>query len=214
MKKNIYLFIFLCLSILSYSQKYQSAVIEMKDGTKKPGWVQSKSLSNGKQIQFKADENAKAESILNTGINAIEFSTNTNKKDRLDYVSFYPTDKKTKTESTWMLKLVSGYYDLYTVADYSFDKAGNIVLSTNYLVGSTLPEFYYFIKKQDEKNAVLFGLHSPSPTYFGLHKILKENVAKLMSDDPILVKKVESKQLSTKNMEQIVKQYNDFKAKP
>ena len=214
MKQNFYLLIFLCLSILGYSQKFQSAVIEMKDGSKKSGLVQSKSLSNGKQIQFKEDENAKAESILNTGINAIEFSTNNNKNYRLDYISFYPTAKRNKTEATWMLKLVSGYYDLYTVADYSFDKAGNIVLSTNYLVGSTLPEFYYFVKKQDENIGDIFGLYSPSPNYLGLHKILKENVAKLMADDPALVKKVEAKQLSTKHIEQIVKQYNEFKAKP
>jgi lipopolysaccharide export LptBFGC system permease protein LptF len=214
MRKNFYLLVFLCLSVFSYSQKFQSAVIEMKDGSKKTGWVQSKSLSNGKQIQFKADENAKAEPVSNTGISAIEFSTTNNKNYRLDYVSFYPTEKRNKTEATWMLKLVSGYYDLYTVADYSFDKAGNIVLSTNYLVGSTLPEFYYFVKKQGESNAQIFGLYSPSPNYFGLHKILKESVNKLMADDPALVKKVESKQLSTKNIEQIVKQYNEFKAKP
>ena len=211
--KNFYLLIFISLSVLGYSQKFQSAVVEMKDGTKKLGWVQSKSLSNGKQIQFKADENSKAESILNSGLNAIEFTGSNNKNYRLDYVTFYPTDKRTKTEATWMLKLVSGYYDLYTVADYSFDKAGNIVLSTNYLVGSTLPEFYYFVKKQDEANALIIGLHSPSPNYFGLHKILKENVGKLMADYPALVKKVEAKQLSTKHIEQIVKQYNEFKAK-
>lgn len=84
-------------------------------------------------------------------------------------------------------------------------KAGNIVLSSNYLAGSTLPEFYYFVKKQDENNAEIFGIHSPSPSYFGLHKILKENVAKLMADDPGLVKKVEAKELSTKHIEQIVK---------
>lgn len=213
MKKNVYFFIFLCLSILGYSQKFQSAVVELKDGTKKSGFVQSKSLSNGKQIQFKAEEDSKAETILNSGINSIEFSVNNNKNYRLDYVSFYPTAKRTKPEATWMLKLVSGYYDLYTVADYSFDKAGNIKLSTNYLVGSTLPEFYYFVKKQEENVADIFGIHSPSPNYFGLHKILKENVVKMMADDSALVKKVEAKQLSTKNIEQIVKQYNDFKAK-
>ena len=213
MKKNFYFLIFLCLSIFSYSQKFQSALVEMKDGSKKSGFVQAKSLSNGKQIQFKANEDAKAEPILNTGITAIEFTTSTSKNYRLDYVSIYANAKKTKAESGWMLKLVSGYYDLYIVADYSFDKAGNLILSTNYLAGRTLPEFYYFVKKQTESSGEMFALYSSAPNYLGLHKILKESVARLMSDDAALVKKVESKQLSTKHIEQIVKEYNDFKGK-
>lgn len=213
MKKNVYLFVFLCLSIFSYSQKFQSAVVEMKDGTNKSGFVQSKSLSNGKQIQFKVSEDAKAEAILNSGINAIEFTTNTNKNYRLDYVAIYSNAKKNKSESTWMLKLLSGYYDLYILADYSFDKAGNIVLSTDYMAGRTLPEFYYFVKKPSESAGEMFALYSSAPNYLGLHKILKESVSRLMADHPALVKKVESKQLSTKHIEQIVKQYNEFKAK-
>ena len=213
MKKNFYFLIFLCLSIFSYSQKFQSALVEMKDGSKKSGFVQAKSLSNGKQIQFKANEDAKAEPILNTGITAIEFTTSTSKNYRLDYVSIYANAKKTKAESGWMLKLVSGYYDLYIVADYSFDKAGNLILSTNYLAGRTLPEFYYFVKKQTESSGEMFALYSSAPNYLGLHKILKESVSRLMSDDAALVKKVESKQLSTKHIEQIVKEYNDFKGK-
>ena len=213
MKKNFYFLIFLCLSLISYSQKFQSAMVEMKDGSKKSGFVQAKSLSNGKQIQFKANEDAKAEPILNAGITAIEFTTSTNKNYRLDYVSIYANAKKTKAESGWMLKLVSGYYDLYIVADYSFDKAGNLILSTNYLAGRTLPEFYYFVKKQTESSGEMFALYSSAPNYLGLHKILKESVSRLMSDDAALVKKVESKQLSTKHIEQIVKEYNDFKGK-
>ncbi len=213
MKKNFYFLILLCLSLISYSQKFQSALVEMKDGSKKSGFVQAKSLSNGKQIQFKANEDAKAEPILNAGITAIEFTTSTNKNYRLDYVSIWANAKKTKAESGWMLKLVSGYYDLYIVADYSFDKAGNLILSTNYLAGRTLPEFYYFVKKQTESSGEMFALYSSAPNYLGLHKILKESVARLMSDDAALVKKVESKQLSTKHIEQIVKEYNDFKGK-
>lgn len=212
MKKNFYLFLFLCAAVFSYSQKFQSAVVEMKDGTNKSGFVQSKSLSNGKQIQFKPSEEAKAEAILNSGIAAIEFSGNNGKNYRIDYVSIYTNAKKNKAESGWMLKLLSGYYDLYIVADYSFDKGGNIVLSTDYLAGRTLPEFYYFVKKQTESSGEMFALYSSAPNYLGLHKILKENVARLMADDVALVKKVESKQLSTKHIAQIVKEYNDFKA--
>lgn len=186
----------------------------MKDGTKKTGFVQAKSLSNGKQIQFKPNEEAKPEVIPNAGITAIDFTTATNKNYRLDYVSIYANAKKTKAESAWMLKLVSGYYDLFIVADYSFDKAGNIVLSTDYLAGRTLPEFYYFVKKQTEPSGEMFALYSSAPNYLGLHKILKESVNRLMSDDEALVKKVEAKKLSTKNIGQIVKEYNEFKAKP
>ncbi len=109
-----------------------------------------------------------------------------------------------------MLKLISGYYDLYIIADYSIDKYGNIKLSTNYLASKDLPEFYYFIKKQNEAYAEAFALYSPSPSYFGLHKILKDSVTKWMSDDKALVVKVENKKLSVKDIPQIVREYNEF----
>ncbi len=210
MRKNISIFIFIALSTLVFGQKFQNATIENLDGSSKTGLVNGKSLSDSKEIKFKTDENAKAEGIAKSSIKSIDFHSTNGKTYHIDNISL-TNEKKTKTTSEWMLKLVSGYYDLFIIADYSFDKEGNLKLSTDYRVGRDLPEFYYFIKKQDEKFAETFALYSPSPTYFGLHKILKDNVIKFMSDDKALVDKVEKKKLSTKNIEQIVKEYNEFK---
>lgn len=44
-----------------------------------------------------------------------------------------------------------------------------------------------------------------------MHKILQENVGRFMADDKNLVAKVESKKYSTKNIEQIVTEYNNTK---
>lgn len=193
-----------------FGQKFQKAVIENMDGSTKTGLVNGKSLSDSKEIKFKTDENAKDERIAKASIKSIDFYSTNGSTYHIDNI-FMTNEKKTKTTSEWMLKLISGYYDLFIIADYSFDKEGNLKLSTNYLVGRDLPEFYYFIKKPNEKYADIFALYSPSPTYFGLHKILKEGVNKFMPDDKALVEKVEKKKLSTKNIEQIVKEYNEFK---
>ncbi|MGV4412789.1 hypothetical protein [Chryseobacterium sp. T1] len=210
MAKNLLIGLATLLSIATYSQKFQKAVIELSDGNKKSGLVNGKSLSDSKEIKFKNDDNAKAEAISKNTIKAIDFYSSNNKIYHIENISI-ANEKKTKFSSEWMLNILSGYYELYVIADYSFDKEGNLKLSTNYIAGKDLPEFYYYIKNKDEKYAEVFAAYSPSPTYFGLHKILKENVIKFMSDNKPLVEKVESKKLSTKNVVQIVREYNDFK---
>ena len=210
MKTKIVILTLLTISSFLSGQKFQKAVIENIDGSTKTGFVNGKSLSDSKEIKFKADENSKVEPILKSSVKSIDFSSTNGKTYHIDNI-LLTNEKKTKTTSEWMLKVVSGYYDLFVIADYSFDKEGNLTLSTDYRAGKDLPEFYYFIKKTSEKYADTFALYSPSPTYFGLHKILKEGVNKFMADDKSLVEKVEKKKLSTKNIEQIVKEYNEFK---
>ncbi len=210
MKKNIFILFFIALSSIIFGQKFQKATINQTDGTQKTGLVNGKSLSDSKEIKYKTDENTKPENISKSLIKSIDFYSSNDKVYHIENITI-TNEKKTKTSSEWMLNLVSGYYDLYIIADYSFDKEGNLKLSTNYLTGRDLPEFYYFIKNKNEKYAEIFALYSPSPTYFGLHKILKDNVVKFMSDDKDLVDKVEKKKLSTKSVEQIVKEYNEFK---
>lgn len=211
MKNKIFTLVLIASSSFIFGQKFQKAVIQNVDGSTKTGLVNAKSLSDSKEIKFKADENSKAESISKTPIKSIDFYSSNDKIYHIDNISV-TNEKKTKTSNEWMVKLASGYYDLYIIADYSFDKEGNLKLSTDYRAGRDLPEFYYFIKNKNEKSAEIFALYSPSPTYFGLHKILKEGVNKFMSDDKALVDKVEKKKLSTKNIEQIVKEYNEFKS--
>jgi len=201
---------FILFSTSIFGQKFQKAVIESVDGSTKSGLVNGKSLSDSKEIKFKTDESSKVEPILKSSVKSIDFYSTNGKTYHIDNI-FLTNERKTKTTSEWMLKLVSGYYDLFIIADYSFDKEGNLILSTDYRAGRDLPEFYYFIKKPNEKYADIFALYSPSPTYFGLHKILKEGVNKFMLDDKALIDKVEKKKLSTKNIEQIVKEYNEFK---
>src|SRR5690606_24905068 len=125
--KSTFTFLFIFAVIFAYSQKFQSATLELANGQQKTGLVNAKSLS-AKQIKFKTDENAKEETIPNSSLKSIIFMSE-NKSYQLDYLTFYTTAKRKQTESNWMLKLVSGYYNLYTVADYSFDKKGNLKLS-------------------------------------------------------------------------------------
>lgn len=66
MAKNLLIGLATLLSIATYSQKFQKAVIELSDGNKKSGLVNGKSLSDSKEIKFKNDDNAKAEAISKT----------------------------------------------------------------------------------------------------------------------------------------------------
>lgn len=181
----------------------------MSNGETRPGFVNTKSLKKKKTVVYKPSDDAAKEKIPLASIDKIIFNIQ-GQLHELDNVAFAYAEGY-KIKYAWMFKLEEGYYDLYTQAHYGFTKEGDIVFSVEYIRNGTLPSIPFFIKKFDEEVAYSFALYSNSPTYFGLHNVLRKNVKKYMADYPDLVEKVDEKDLSTSDVEQIVREYNQFK---
>ncbi|MFP3598038.1 hypothetical protein [Chryseobacterium sp. SIMBA_029] len=205
--KNVITLLLTCLSIIGFGQKYQKALLILKDGEQKQGLIQVnvKSLFQPKKFIFKVSESSEPQKIDISMVKAVTIFGKNNQVYESENIDYAFNPKKNKTKNGWALKVVSGYYNLYTFGSYSFDKEDNLTITNS---SNSLPEQFYFIRKNSETRALLFGIYSPSPTYLGLHKVLLDRVKNFMSDNPELVAKVENKELSISDIERIVRDYN------
>ncbi|WDF48299.1 hypothetical protein PQ459_07420 [Chryseobacterium sp. KACC 21268] len=214
MKTKIIILTLLTISSFLFGQKFQKAIIQMVDGNTKTGFVNGKIDKEAKKIKFKSSEKSSTETLSIDLVKSFSLQDSFGESYEFENVSVFMDEKRKKPESLLMLKLDSGYYDLYFYADISFDKKGNIQFSDKQYNVAETPAVYYFIKKEKEKEGDFFssenidGFSAFSP----FHKYLKKSVARFMSDDKTLVDKIESKKLSAKDIPQIVKEYNEFKA--
>jgi len=116
-------------------------------------------------------------------------------------------------DKEWFLKVVKGYTSLYLFTDmYLVTKTGNAyaVNRSNENTGSV---FSYYIRKKGDKVAHHFAESSDQFAVVGLGSILKKAAADYLSEDADLVDKINKKQLTHKDMEEIIHIYNDFMAK-
>lgn len=196
-----------------FGQKFQNAMIQMADGNTKKGFVNGKIDKEVKKIKFRSSEKSTTETISIDLIKSLSIQDSSGESFDIENISVYMDEKRRKPESVLMIKLDSGYYDLYFFADISFDKKGNIQFSDMQYNVAESPAVYYFIKKEKEKQGDFFAAENITGTsaFAPFHKYLKKNVARFMADDKVLVDKIENKKLSVKNIPQIVKEYNEFK---
>lgn len=159
----LFLSLFFSFSLLC-AQRFQKADLQMFNGSVKSGYVNPKSLE-ADAIVYRSSEDAQKENIPLSTVKNIVFNVD-GQQHAIENVA-YAFGEGMKKKFAWMVKLEDGYYNLYTHAMYGFTKDGDLVLSTEYLVGRTLPGMGYFIKKFDSNEAYPFAIYSNSPTYIG-----------------------------------------------
>lgn len=69
------------------------------------------------------------------------------------------------------------------------------------------------MRKKNSNIAYFFAYTSPSRSVFNLNHILKKTASWYLSEDKDLVDKIMNKQLTHKNLEEIITMYNDFMEK-
>lgn len=209
MKRNIFILVFAILSSLIFAQK---AVIQMTDGSTKKGLINGKIDKEAKKIKIK-NADSKNETIPIDLIKIITFQDSSGESYEMDKIQVYTNEKRTKSESHFMIKILEGYYDLFLWADISFNKKGIIQFSDMQYNVAESPAVYYYIKKEKEKTGDFLAAENitGNSAFPPFHKYLKKNMEKWMSDDQNLMLKVENKKLSVKDVPQIVREYNDFK---
>jgi len=214
MKTKITILVLITFSSLIYGQRFQKAIIQMIDGSTKTGFVNGKIDKEDKKIKFRSSEKSSNETLSIDLVKSFSLQDSFGESYEFENVSVFMDEKRKKPESLLLLKLDSGYYDLYFYADISFGKKGNIQFSDKQYNVAETPAVYYFIKREKEKQGDFFSSENIDGTsaFSPFHKYLKKSVARFMSDDKTLVDKIESKKLSAKDIPQIVKEYNEFKA--
>lgn len=213
MRNIITAFVLLFITTTTVGQDYQKGIINNIDGSSKKGYLLIPSNSGKDEIKFKPEINSSIETIPSSSLTSVTIISNNGNQYKLEYLTLQMTKKPNKKKS-WVLLEQKGFYNLYIVGSgFSMNKDGIFSLTSDYIKNRTLPEYQYYIKKNGEEIANFFAITSSSFTYLGLNGILKSNCKKYLSDYPELVERVTNKEFTPKDTEQIIIQYNQFKAK-
>ncbi|MDN4164993.1 hypothetical protein QWY31_05735 [Cytophagales bacterium LB-30] len=123
-------------------------------------------------------------------------------------------NKKLPKDKFMLLRVQEGYANLYFVGSrYKADKQGNVETRDTYVSGADLPSFDYYIKKKGNESIEFFSNTSPSPTMFGLNKMLKRQAAALLADDEALLKRIDAGEFKHEDIPEVISIYNANKAK-
>lgn len=185
-----------------YSQYYCKAEIIFNNDKKLEGLVDLPYRYH-KNILYKSDENSRHRKIPSDSISKITIISNDGKIYKLENIWL---DKKYQG---LVLLVVEGYTNLYYAGDgILIDKEHNLIPTSSYVSGKTQPVFYYFIKRRNERVVTLLAITSPSVTMFGKAKTFRKAAAHYFNDWPELVIRLNNKEFTDKDVEKVVKLYN------
>jgi hypothetical protein len=198
---TILLILLLCINSV-YSQHYCKAEITFNNDKKLEGLVDLP-YKYDKYILYKSDEDSRHRKIPSDSITKITMFSKDGKIYKLENVWM---DKKYQQ---LVLLVVEGYTNLYYTGDGIYiNKEHNLIPTSSYVSGKTQPEYYYYIKRKNERVVTMLAITSPSVTMFGKAKAFRKAAAEYFNDWPELVIRLNNKEFTEKDVEKVVKLYN------
>jgi hypothetical protein len=208
LKLKLSLFLLLAVTYLS-GQTFYKGTLTFVNGEVKNGFVAPPKDANQKNILFKSNEGGKKEKIPNESLSLLSMESENGKT--LDF-EYCPTAqaKGKSTKKYWLFVTVKGYATLYLMSTYRIDRNGNAY--TVYYAQNSHDQsmFPYYLRKKGENVAFFFAYTSPSHMIANLNTFLKKSASLYLTEDPELVKRIERKELTHRNLEEIINIYNDF----
>jgi len=196
---------------VSFSQTYQKGNLVYEDGTTKEGLVSIPKRVTQNNIYFKPEKNGNEEKIPSDKLKYIHVQSTDGKEYSFERQYYKMSPEKQNKNDGWLFVVVKGYATLYLCSDnYQIDKKGNVYVIDNVQSTGELPTYEYYLKKEKGIAAIFFATTSTSSTMFGLNKTLKNNAAKYLAEDKELIKKINNKDYTHKDVEEIISIYNTF----
>lgn len=183
------------------------------NGKTKTGYVAAPKHPNDKNVLLKTNEKAKAEKVPGANLDSLTMTTDDGKVITFENLPWTHSKNGKVKDKEWFFLVVKGYASLYLFTDvYLVTKTGN-AYAVNRGNGNMGAVFSYYIRKKGDKVSHHFAESSEQFGVVGLGTILKKAAADYLSEDADLVDKINKKQLTHKDMEEIIHIYNDFMAK-
>lgn len=205
------LIISLMIVNILFANKFQKGTIVLENDEIREGYLIIPNSSNEKNILFKLNMNSNEEKIPSIQIKAISVQSIDGKiYDFERQYTGYKPGKKSK-QKDWLFVCLKGYVNLYISSlIYESDGKGDVHVIDQYVVTRDLPTFNYYLKKINEEVAIFFAMTSPSPTMFGLNSMLRKNASIYLSEHSDLVKRIENKEFTHKDISRIIEIYNSY----
>jgi len=178
------------------------------NGKVKTGLIIAPKHLKQSKIFYRTAKKAKKEKIPSNLIASISLQTETGKDAEFEFLPSVMKKGKTPGSNIWLEVIVKGYATLYLISDkYLLSEDGHVY---NFDNASSGPSWRYYLRKKGEKVATFFAYTSPSKMVPRLNSILKDNAAIYLSEDTDLLKRIENKELTHKDLEEIIRIYNDY----
>ena len=211
-KFRITLLLILTINV-AFGQKFQKGSISYLDGSEKSGLLVVPKTSAEKTLTFKTNESSEKEEIETALVASIIVYSDNGKSYVFEnrYVGY--SKNKVSKKRALILKISNGFANVYFAGnEYKTDKQGDVMTNYSYYTGTDLPTFNYYLRKKGEENLAFFAMTSPSPTMFGLNKLLKKNAPKLLFEDVKLVEQIQNGEFEHEDIIEIMELYNKFMA--
>jgi hypothetical protein len=205
LKTCIALLLFVCSMNLVSAQKFFKGQLTYNNNVILVGLINMPDTPGDKKIKFKLTESSEVQKIKSELIRFITITSDEGIPCILENIEI------SKKEKAFCFLLIKGYSSLYmTGQGISTDKYGNVRPTAVYVSGRSLPEFFYMVKRKNEKYLTTIAITSPSKTMFGKAKAFRKMAAEYFKDYPELVKRINNKEFTEENVVQVVSIYNDY----
>lgn len=199
------------LSLILLGKTYNKASLTYENGQKIYGYVAIPKTCGQKNISFKTEKESDPTDIPSEDLTLITVYNRDSTVYMFERVNYVWKKGNKPKKKEWLYIMAKGYATLYMKIDkYKIDKSGIL----NFIADQGLP--LNFIKKGKEQVAVLVSMTNPYPgasIVVGSNKPFQEYGPIVFAEDQQIVKKIKEKKYTSKDIVEVVNEYNNFMAK-
>lgn len=205
--KSLFLLTILSFVVCTVSaEDFLKAKIYYSDGTVKSGLAAIPKSSGVKTVKYKQSESSKAEDLNSAELKKIVYYQDADSMT-IERIATYKLINKAKTnDPIWMTKLITGYVSLYVYYNTGFNR----FTGTSW---KSMPgDYQYACIRKDEQYASIVSMVLDGGISLNNNSTFKRFAAEYFKDYAELSAKIEKKEYTFKNIEDVVNLYNKWKA--
>jgi hypothetical protein len=187
--------------------------LHYKNGTVRNVFVSAPKKANQGSIIIRADKTSKKEKISSALLDSISITPKKGITHYFEHLPWCYTKGGKPKKAMWFYTTVKGYATLYLwYATFIIDRNGNAT-NVMYTSSGSATINTYMLRKKNEKTAFLFARVPSGGIAIGFNAALKKAAANYLSEDKDLIDKINKKQLTYDDVEEIIAIYNNFMSK-
>ncbi len=193
--------------IIFMGKTYNKATLFYENGQNIGGYVAIPKTCGQDEISFKPFKDSKAITVPSKMLKRIMVYNKDSTTYSFERVNYVLEQDDPPKRNGWLYVMVEGYATLYFKVDkYKIDKEGKLLL----IAEEGMP--MNFVQKKSEHKAVLVATSNPhgSNMVIGSEKPFKKYAPVAFAEDQELVSKIKKGQYKSRDIEEVVKIYNQY----
>lgn len=184
--------------------------LHYKNGTVRNVFVSAPKKANQGSIIIRADKTSKKEKISSASLDSISISPKKGITYCFEHLPWHYKKDGNPKKAMWLYVTIKGYATLYLWYEtFIIDRHGNAT-TVKYTTQGYSTTNTYMLRKKNENTAVYFINVPSSGIAIGFNAAFKKVANQYLSEDTDLLDKINKKQLTYDDVEEIITIYNNF----